>query len=162
MNKKRKISKNFFMNSMKCLHDPMKICQASIQRQHNTILVLTSTQCLSNRSWSYEVTKQLKARFIKPVHQAQRIANVVPVPKKDGKVRMCVNFRDLNKAYPKDDFPLPHIDDLVDNTTCACPVLGYGASQVVGLTIYLLKWANEYPTTGSSLGQGSKLKGVAN
>ena len=49
------------------------------------------------------------------MHQAQRIANVVPVPKKDGKVRMCVNFRDLNKAYPKDDFPLPHIDILVDN-----------------------------------------------
>ena len=38
------------------------------------------------------------------------------VPKKDGKVRMCVDFRDLNKAYPKDDFPLPHIDVLVDNT----------------------------------------------
>ena len=33
------------------------------------------------------------------------------------KVRMCVDFRDLNKACPKDDFPLPHIDVLVDNTT---------------------------------------------
>ena len=42
-------------------------------------------------------------------------ANVVPVPKKDGKVRICVDFRDLNKACPKDDFPLPHIDVLVDN-----------------------------------------------
>ena len=29
---------------------------------------------------------------------------------------MCVNYRDLNKASPKDDFPLPHIDILVDNT----------------------------------------------
>ena len=38
------------------------------------------------------------------------------VPKKDGKVRMCMDFRDLNKACPKDDFPLPHIDVLVDNT----------------------------------------------
>ncbi|GAU46722.1 hypothetical protein TSUD_100140 [Trifolium subterraneum] len=44
------------------------------------------------------------------------LANVVPVPKKDGKVRMCVDYRDLNKASPKDDFPLPHIDVLVDNT----------------------------------------------
>ena len=43
------------------------------------------------------------------------IANVVPVPKKDEKVRMCVDFRDLNKAWPKDDFPFPHIDVLVDN-----------------------------------------------
>ena len=38
------------------------------------------------------------------------------VPKKDGKVRMCVDFRDLNKACPKDDFPLSHIDVLVDST----------------------------------------------
>ena len=38
------------------------------------------------------------------------------MPKKDGKVRMCVDFRDLNKASPKDDFPLPHIDILVGNT----------------------------------------------
>ena len=30
---------------------------------------------------------------------------------------MCVDYRDLNKASPKDDFPLPHIDILVDNTS---------------------------------------------
>ena len=36
------------------------------------------------------------------------------MPKKDGKVRMCVDYRDLNRASPKDDFPLPHIDVLVD------------------------------------------------
>ena len=63
-----------------------------------------------------EVTKQLKVGFIKPVHQAKWIANVVPMPKKDGKVRMCMDFRGLNKACPKDDFPLPYIDVLVDNT----------------------------------------------
>ena len=61
-------------------------------------------------------TKQLKVGFIKPVHQDEWIANVVPLLKKDGKVRMCVDFRDLNKAFPKDDFPLPHIDILVHNT----------------------------------------------
>ena len=54
-----------------------------------------------------EVTKQLKVRFIKPVHQAEQIANVALVPKKDEKVRMCVDFRDLNKECPKDDFSPP-------------------------------------------------------
>ena len=63
-----------------------------------------------------EVTKRLKVGFIKPMHQVDWIANVVPIPKKDGKVRMCMDFRDLNKACPNDDFPLPHIDVLVDNT----------------------------------------------
>ena len=63
-----------------------------------------------------EVTKQLHVGFIKPVHQAEWIANVVPVTKKDRKGRMCVDFRDLKKAYPKNNFPLSHIDVLVDNT----------------------------------------------
>ena len=50
------------------------------------------------------------------VNYPKWLANVVPIPKKKGKVRMCVDFRDLNKANPKDDFPLPHIDISVDNT----------------------------------------------
>ena len=44
-------------------------------------------------------------------------ANIIHVPKKDSNVRVCVDFQDLNKVSPKDDFPLPHIDMLVDNTT---------------------------------------------
>ena len=45
------------------------------------------------------------------------VANIVPVPKKDGKVRMCVDYRDLNRVSPKDNFSLPHINTLVDNIT---------------------------------------------
>ncbi|XP_021716730.1 ruvB-like helicase 1 [Chenopodium quinoa] len=41
---------------------------------------------------------------------------MVSVPKKDGRVRLCVDYRDLNMVSPKDDFPLPHIDISVDNT----------------------------------------------
>ena len=41
---------------------------------------------------------------------------MVSVIKKNGKVRVCIDFRDLNQATPKDNFPLPHIDVLVDNT----------------------------------------------
>ena len=39
------------------------------------------------------------------------------MPKKDEKVRICVDYKDLNRASPKDIFPLPHIDILIDNTT---------------------------------------------
>ena len=63
-----------------------------------------------------EIQKQLNVVFISMVQYLEWLANVVPVPKKDGKVRVCVDFRNLNKASPKDDFPLPHIDMLIDST----------------------------------------------
>ncbi|XP_070019476.1 uncharacterized protein [Nicotiana sylvestris] len=62
-----------------------------------------------------EVTKQLKARVIRVVRYTTWLANVVPVPKKDVKTRVCVDYRDLNKASPKDNFPFPNIHILVDN-----------------------------------------------
>ena len=63
-----------------------------------------------------EVLKQFNTGFLAVTSYPQRVANVVLVPKKDGKVRMCVDYRDMNRASLKDDFPLPHIDVLVDNT----------------------------------------------
>ena len=63
-----------------------------------------------------EMKKQLDAGFLEVSKYPQWVANIVPVPKKDGKVWMCVDYRDLNRASPKDNFPLPHIDTLVDNT----------------------------------------------
>ena len=44
------------------------------------------------------------------------MANVVMVKKANGKWRMCVDFMDLNKACPKDSYPLPRVDILVDST----------------------------------------------
>ena len=41
---------------------------------------------------------------------------MVMVKKANGKWRMCVDFTNLNKAYPKDSYPLPRIDQLVDST----------------------------------------------
>ena len=64
-----------------------------------------------------EVLKQINVGFLVTSVRPQWSANIVPVPKKYGKVRMCVDYRDLNKASPKDDFPLPHIEMLVDSTT---------------------------------------------
>ena len=63
-----------------------------------------------------EVKKQLDAGFLEVAKYPQWVANIVLVPKKDGKVRMCVDYQNLNRVSPKDNFPLPHIDTLVDNT----------------------------------------------
>ncbi|XP_012461287.1 uncharacterized protein LOC105781298 [Gossypium raimondii] len=63
-----------------------------------------------------EVKKQYDAGFLQVSKYPEWVANIVPVPKKYGKVRMYVDYRDLNRASPKENFPLPHIDTLVDNT----------------------------------------------
>ena len=54
-----------------------------------------------------EVMKQFNAGFLAVTSYPQWIANVVPVPKRDSKVCMCVDYRDMNRASPKDDLPLP-------------------------------------------------------
>ena len=63
-----------------------------------------------------EVRKQFDAGFLEVTKYLEWVANIVLVPKKDGKVRICVDYRDLNQASPKYNFPLPHIDTLVDNS----------------------------------------------
>ena len=64
-----------------------------------------------------EVCKLQDAEFIREVYYLDWLANVVMVKKANGKWRMCVDFIDLNKACPKDSYPLPRIDVLVDSTT---------------------------------------------
>ena len=57
----------------------------------------------------------MKAKFLEVVDDTRWIANIVPVSKKNGRVRMCMDYRNLNKACLKDDFSLLHIDTLVDS-----------------------------------------------
>ena len=64
-----------------------------------------------------EVNKLLTANFIREVYYSEWLANVNMVKKVNGKWRMCVNFTDQNNACPKDSFPLPRIDQLMDSTT---------------------------------------------
>lgn len=64
-----------------------------------------------------EVKRYFNAEFLVVAKFPQWVTNIVLIPKNDDKVRMCVDYRDLNKASPKDDFLLPYIDVLVDNTT---------------------------------------------
>ncbi|XP_016165249.1 uncharacterized protein LOC107607864 [Arachis ipaensis] len=67
-----------------------------------------------------EAKKLIDANFIRENRFTTWLANVVMVKKSNGKWRMCVDFTDLNKACPKDAYPLPCIDTLVDNSC------GYG------------------------------------
>ena len=57
------------------------------------------------------------AKFIQEVYYLDWLANVMTVKKANGKWRMCVDFTDLNKAYPKDSYLLPQIDQLVNSIT---------------------------------------------
>ena len=63
-----------------------------------------------NQAVMDEVTKLLAAGFIREVHYPEWLANVLLIKKANKKWRMCVDFTNLNKACPKDSFPLPRID----------------------------------------------------
>ena len=63
-----------------------------------------------------EIHKLLTAGFIKEVHHLDWLLNPVLVKKKNGKMRMCVDYTSLNKACQKVPFPLPRIDQIVDST----------------------------------------------
>ena len=62
-----------------------------------------------------EVHKLVITEFIRKVYYPNWLTNVVMVKKANGKWRMCVDFTDLNKACPKDSYPLLRIDQLVDS-----------------------------------------------
>ncbi|WJX84068.1 hypothetical protein P8452_66678 [Trifolium repens] len=64
-----------------------------------------------------EVTKLKEAEFIEEIKYPSWLANVLMVKKANGKWRMCVDFTDLNKACPKDPYPLPNIDRLIDEAS---------------------------------------------
>jgi len=71
-----------------------------------------------------EIQKLLTAGFIKEVHHPDWLANLVLVKKKNGKMRICVDYTSLNKACPKVPFPLPRIDQIVDSTA-GCKTLSF-------------------------------------
>jgi len=71
-----------------------------------------------------ETQKLLSASHIREIQYPEWLANVVLVKKANGKWRMCVDFTDLNKACPKDSYPLPSIDALVDSAF-GCKILSF-------------------------------------
>src|SRR4051812_2777075 len=63
-----------------------------------------------------ELAKLLEFGFIREIKHPDWLTNLVMVPKHDKSWRLCVDFKDLNKACPKDPFPLPCIDQIIDAT----------------------------------------------
>ena len=61
-----------------------------------------------------EVEKLLTTVFIREVYYPEWLTNIIMVKKSNRKWCMCVDFTNLNRACPKDSFPLPTIDQLVD------------------------------------------------
>ena len=80
----------------------------------------------------------LAAEFIREIYHSEWLANVVMVPKKNKSLRMCIDFKHINRACPKDHFPLPCIDQIVDSTVgCEClpfldPYFGYHQIRLYG------------------------------
>ena len=69
------------------------------------------------QSWEIvkeEIQKLLEARFIYPISNSEWVSPLMIVPKKNGKWRVCVDYRELNGARQKDHFPLPFIDQVLD------------------------------------------------
>jgi Reverse transcriptase (RNA-dependent DNA polymerase) len=64
-----------------------------------------------------ETKKPIDAGFIREEETAEWVASIVPVKKKNGQIHIYVDFRDLNKSCPKDDFPLPVTEIIIDHTS---------------------------------------------
>ena len=61
------------------------------------------------------MVKLLQARFIREVPHITWLVNVVHIKKSSGEWHMCMDFLGLNKACPKDLYPLPNVDQFVEN-----------------------------------------------
>ena len=91
---------------------------------------MPTKQCLCrfdderHRAIGEEIAKLLSAGFIGEVFQFDKLAKPILVKKKTRKWRMCVDYTSLNKACPKDHFPLPCIDQIVDSTS-GCKILSF-------------------------------------
>jgi hypothetical protein len=62
-----------------------------------------------------EVEKLLKDGFIYQMALTDWVSNIVPIDKKQGTIYVCVDYRDINKDFPKDNFPTPFVDQIVDD-----------------------------------------------
>jgi ribonuclease HI len=69
-----------------------------------------------------EVKKLLDAQIIVPLRYSEWVANLVPVRKKNGEIRLCVDFRNLNRSSKKDNYPLPKMEHILQRVTGASKI----------------------------------------
>jgi ribonuclease HI len=69
-----------------------------------------------------EVKKLLDAQIIVPLRYSSWVANLVPVRKKSGEIRLCVDFRNLNRSSRKDNYPLPNMEHILQRVTGAARI----------------------------------------
>ena len=60
-----------------------------------------------------EVDKMLKAKIIYPIHHSTWVANIIPIKKKNGEIRICVDFCNVNQVSLKDNYGLPVMDHIL-------------------------------------------------
>ena len=85
-----------------------------------------------------EIRKLEEAVLVRGVFHPTWFANPVVVRKATGKWRLCIDYTDINKACPKDPFPLPRIDQIVDSTT-GCDLLSFLDTYSVNHQIFMTK-----------------------
>ena len=98
--------------------DPEVACnRLAIDSVAKAVVQCRRRQSLEKTEAAEKAVKDLlEANFISEARYSTWLSNVVLVKKNNGKWRMCVDYTDLNRACPKDAFPLPNIDMLVDNS----------------------------------------------
>jgi hypothetical protein len=81
-----------------------------------------------------EVNKLLDAQIIVPLRYSEWVAKLVPVRKKNGEIRLCVDFRNLNRSSKKDNYPFPKMEHILQRVTGASRISMidgfYGYNQI--------------------------------
>jgi hypothetical protein len=78
-----------------------------------------------------EIERLVRVGFIRPARYVEWLSNIVYVIKKNGKLRICIDFRKINMTTPKDKYPMPVVDLLVDGAS------GYKVFILYGWTFWL-------------------------
>ena len=98
------------------------VCEST--RKQNLLKSISVGSPRRREAIGEEVARLLAAEFIREIYHFEWLANVVMVPKKDDSLCMCIDFKHINHACPKDHSPLPRIDQ-IDDSTAGCERLSF-------------------------------------